>query len=320
MKPIKIYKDELVGPSYFVVDWMLHDRCTYDCSYCPPGNKSGSDSWLNLSTITEFCEKLEQHANRVSPGNKIRCLFTGGEPTVWKDFSKLIDILSARGWLLSVNSNGSRSEKWWEENASKFCTITLSYHTESVKDDDFMRKVSICEKYAPTSVNIMLNPDEENFEKAIRFSQRLQIETKDVGIIHHQIQYNFGMQEIKVAAYNPKHLAQIPTLVNRGVANNIDLIHDNYLVKLSDGSVIRCNGNELINNNQANFWGWTCSVGLDSLFIDAAGNLSRGTCRVEGTFGNILRPTDICWPSSPVKCPYTWCGCITDILNDKQAP
>jgi hypothetical protein len=70
-KPIKIYKDSKSGPSYFVVDWMLHDRCTYDCSYCPPHNKSGSDSWLNLSTITEFFKQLEGHVQRVNPAIRI---------------------------------------------------------------------------------------------------------------------------------------------------------------------------------------------------------------------------------------------------------
>lgn len=320
MKLIKIYKDETVGPSYFVVDWMLHDRCTYDCSYCPPMNKWGSDSWLNLSTITEFCENLEKHVQRVNPTSKIHCLFTGGEPTVWKDFSKLVDILSARGWLLSVNSNGSRSARWWEENAKKFCGITLSYHTEGVEDDDFMAKVKICEQYTKTSINIMLNPNGVWFQKAIRFSKRLHDETNLAGIVHHQIQYNFGQQEINVIAYDDIQLAKIPTLVNRSPAAKMDIVHDNYVAKFDDNTVKRCNGIEIINNKQANFWGWRCNVGLDSVFIDAAGNLSRGTCRVNGTFGNILKPDDIHWPVTSAKCPYTWCGCITDILNEKTAP
>jgi len=320
MKPIKIYKDESIGPSYFVVDWMLHDRCTYDCSYCPPANKSGSDSWLNLSTITEFCKKLEEHVQRVNSKSKIHCLFTGGEPTVWKDFSKLVDILSARGWLLSVNSNGSRSARWWEENARKFSGITLSYHTEGVDDDDFMDKVKICEKYTKTSVNVMLNPNSVWFQKAIRFSKRLSEETKESGIVHHQIQYNFGLQEIKVPQYDTQMLSVIPTLVNRNPAVEKDLVHDNYVVKLDNNKIVRCNGIEIINNKHANFWGWKCNVGLDSVFIDSAGNLARGTCRVNGNFGNILKPDDIQWPDTAVKCPYTWCGCITDILNEKEAP
>jgi MoaA/NifB/PqqE/SkfB family radical SAM enzyme len=319
MKPIKIYKDLKIGPSYFVVDWMLHDRCTYDCSYCPPANKSGSDSWLNLSTITEFCEKLEGHVQRVNPASKIHCWFTGGEPTVWKDFSKLVDILLARGWHLSVNSNGSRSTRWWEENARKFSRITLSYHTEGVTDDEFIEKVKICERHTRTSVNVMLNPNDVWFRKALRFSQRLKEETINADIVHHQIQYNFGLQEIKVAPYTDEHLSIIPTLKDRWLKGK-DTVDDNYVLQLADGTVKRCNGIELINNKQANFWGWKCSVGLDSVFIDARGDISRGTCRVNGSFGNILHPNNIQWPANPVKCPYQWCGCIADILSEKTAP
>lgn len=321
MKPIKIYKDESLGPSYFVVDWMLHNRCTYDCSYCPPGNKRGTDNWLKLDVVTEFCEQLEKHVAQVAPNSKIHCWFTGGEPTVWKDFSKLVDILSARGWYLSVNSNGSRSVRWWEENASKFNTITLSYHTEGVEDDDaFLEKVLVCERHTKTGVNVMLNPNAVWFNKAIRFGERLEKEATDAGVVYRKIQYNFGLQEIKVPEYDQTQLEKIPTLINRSPTNKHHRTHDNWAVKFDDGSAKRCNGEDLTRNNQANFWGWRCNIGLDSVFVDAQGDLSRGTCRVNGKFGNILKPEEIQWPVGSVKCPYTWCGCITDILNEKEAP
>lgn len=321
MKPIKIYKDELLGPSYFIVDWMLHNKCTYDCSYCPPGNKRGEDNWLSLDFVTKFCEQLENHVAQVAPTSKIHCWFTGGEPTVWKDFSKLVDILSERGWYLSVNSNGSRSIRWWEENAKKFNTITLSYHTEGVEDDDeFLEKVVICESYTKTGVNVMLNPNEVWFRKAVRFGERLEKEVPNAGIVYRMIQHNFGLQEIKVPQYIPSQLEKAATLTNRSPSNRHGKTHDNWVVRFDDGTVKRCNGEDLTRNNQANFLGWHCNIGLDSVFVDSAGNLSRGTCRVNGTFGSILKPEEINWPTKSVKCPYTWCGCITDILNTKNAP
>ena len=321
MKPIKIYKDESLGPSYFVVDWMLHNRCTYDCSYCPPGNKSGTDSWLKLDVVTEFCEQLEKHVAQVAPTSKIHCWFTGGEPTVWKDFSKLVDILSARGWYLSVNSNGSRSARWWEEHASKFNTITLSYHTEGVEDDDeFLEKVAICEQHTKVGVNVMLNPNLVWFRKAVNFGERLEQAVPNAGVVYRKIQHNFGLQEIKVSEYDQAQLEKMLTLTNRSPSNRHNKTHDNWVVKFNDGRITRCNGENLTRDNLANFWGWKCNIGLDSVFVDARGDLSRGTCRVDGKFGNILKPEEIQWPVGSVKCPYTWCGCITDILNEKEAP
>lgn len=320
MKLKRIFKNEEQGPSYFVVDWMLHDRCTYDCSYCPPANKSGTDSWLKLDVVTQFCEELEKHVARVAPKSKIHCLFTGGEPTVWKDFTALIDVLSARGWYLSVNSNGSRTARWWEENAHKFSSITLSYHTESVDDEEFVQKVKICESKTKTSVNIMLHPNLIWFRKAVRMGERLKNETTDTGVNHFQIQHNFGLQVINISQYSPEQLSVIPTLENRSPIKSKDIIHDNYYIENTEGQSKKCNGLEIINAGLANFKGWNCHAGLDGVFIDAKGELLRGTCRVDGKFGNILDPKSIQWPSMPVTCPYKWCGCITDILNTKEAP
>lgn len=320
MKLKRIFRDEEQGPSYFVVDWMLHDRCTYDCSYCPPTNKSGTDSWLKLDVVAEFCEELEKHAATVSPNCKIHCLFTGGEPTVWKDFTKLIDILSNRGWYLSVNSNGSRTAQWWKENAKKFSSITLSYHTEAVNDDEFFEKVKICESYTKTTVNVMLHPNDIWFNKALRMGDRLHANTTDTGVHYFRIQHNFGLQQINISQYSDKQLSIIPTLVNRSPIKSKDIIHDNYAVENTEGQRKKCNGLEIINAGLANFQGWSCRVGLESVFIDAKGDLLRGTCRVNGKFGNILSPKEINWPSQHVTCPYNWCGCITDMLNTKEAP
>lgn len=315
----RIFKDESLGESHFVVDWMLHDRCTYDCSYCPPANKSGTDSWLNLETVTEFCEDLEKHVARVAPTSKIHCWFTGGEPTVWKDFAALIDILSARGWKLSVNSNGSRSARWWEENAHKFDSITLSYHTEGVDDDEFLEKIKICESKTTTSINIMLNPNLVWFRKAVRFGETLVSKSKNSRVHYFKIQHTFGLQRINVVQYNDEQLAIIPTLKKRIPKNLIEL-SDNYQVEHTDGTIEKCNGLDIINNGLANFEGWSCNAGLDGVFIDAKGDVVRATCRALGTFGNILDPKNIKWPDAPVTCPYKWCGCITDILNSKESP
>jgi len=316
---VKIYRDTK-EPSYFTVDWMLHDRCTYDCSYCPPANKSGSDSWLNLETLDVFCDSLEAHVRSIDPEFRIKVLFTGGEPTVWKDFGELVSRLSARGWYLQVNSNGSRSERWWEEYAGKFGQIILSYHTEGVDDDEFIRKLKICEAHSCTSVNLMLNPNPVYFEKALAASNRIKNETECVSVTHYKIQHTFGLQEINVPFYSTKQKEIIETLVDsypprRG---RYLLINDNYYTEWSDGSVEKLDAVGLLNTGRVNFKDWKCYAGTESVFIDAKGDILRGACRAGNKLGNISKPEEIQWTSEPVVCPYTWCGCITDIKNSKE--
>jgi MoaA/NifB/PqqE/SkfB family radical SAM enzyme len=316
---VKIYRD-VSKPSYFMVDWMLHDKCTYDCSYCPPANKSGTDSRLNLDTLDQFCNSLESHVQSIDPNFKIKVLFTGGEPTVWKDFGELVSRLAARNWVLMVNSNGSRTNRWWEEYADKFSSIILSYHTESVIDNEFIQKLQICEKTTRTSVNVMLNPNEEYFQKAIDITSRIKNETTSVSVTHYKIQHTFGLQEINVPQYSQEQLEIISNLKDYypELPSHYKTIYDNYLIKSTNGKVQQLDAVDLLNKGLVNFKDWKCSVGLESIFIDAEGNILRGACRVDKPLGNISYPNSIVWPTEPVVCPYSWCGCITDIKNSKE--
>jgi len=320
MKLQKIYRNENHNQSFFVVDWMLHDRCTYDCSYCPPGNKQGIDTWLNLSTLKDFCDELEKHAANVDPNTKILANFSGGEPTVWKHFPELLDALTQRGWLISISTNGSRSINWWKENAHKLTRINLSYHTESVVDDEFLEKVRVCEEYSQTSVNIMLNPDPKFFGKAVNFNKRVLAETAKAGVHNHQIQHNFGMQTIMVPYYTKVQKEIMATLPDRYPAVHPDQVHirHNYFHSTIYGVNKSTDGSTLIDKQLVNFENWICSAGIEGVFVDSAGRVSRGTCRMGGELGNIQEPNKINWPTTPVLCKKDWCGCITDILKSKH--
>ena len=73
-----------------------------------------------------------------------------------------------------------------------------------------------------------------------------------------------------------------------------------------------------INNGQTNFLGYECELGLRSLFISSQGEIKRGNCGVGGIIGNINQPDLIQWPSEPVICPYTVCGCTSDVNINKR--
>ena len=317
---IGIQKTVDKNPQYFIVDWMLHNRCTYNCSYCPPLNKNGIDSWLNLSTLDKFCDTLENYVLKLNPQYKIQVLFTGGEPTVWKDFGNLITTLSSRGWILSVNSNGSRSKDWWIRYADKFSQIILSYHSEFVNDEDFIDKLKICENSTWTSVNLMINSDLQYFQKTIDIANKIKKETKYVSMYYYKIQKNFGGQDIDVSDYTVEQLNIINNLQDYTAffPNNYKKILNKYNVLYENGKIEELDVLKLLNNGMVNFKDWECHVGLESIFIDAKGNLSRGTCRVGSSMGNIFKPDEILWPIEPIICPYTWCGCVTDIKNTKN--
>jgi len=325
MNIIKIFQDPN-ATNYFMIDWMLHDKCTYDCSYCPPANKSGTDSWLNLEKLNQFCDLLETHVYSINPNCKIQVLFTGGEPTVWRGFGELVNRVSERGWLITVNSNGSRSKAWWEEYAQKFDRIILSYHTESVDDDEFIEKLKICEQYAKTSVNLMLNTDPTYFYKVVEFSKRIKLETSKVSFTHYKIQHTFGLQKIDVPLYTSEqkeivkslkdHYPEINYLQRNG--RQYTQIEESLRMQYEDETVVDLDAIKLLNNGQVNFKDWKCYAGMEGIFIDAKGNILKATCRADGPIGNVMDPDNIKWPDQPVTCPHSWCGCVTDIKIGKQ--
>lgn len=316
-KIYRIFKQENTNvPPLFVVDWMLHDRCTYDCSYCPPSNKQGEDDWLDITKIDEFCDALQIYVDRVMPGAVIRVLFTGGEPTVWRNFGELTKKLHARNWNLFLNSNGSRSINWWKEHAHFFNTIALSYHSEFVRDEEFIEKVLICAEKSDTVINLMMNPRPEFFNKSLNFSKKIMTIPGSFGVWHQKIQHNFGLSNINVVQYSLDQLDILKNLKDRHyfAEHSVDNAYD---IEYDTGEIVKLNGSNLIKNGEANFFNYKCYAGLESIFIDAKGDIFRATCRVGNNLGNITDTKNISWPSDGVLCNLTWCGCITDILNAK---
>jgi organic radical activating enzyme len=329
MGPIKRIEPAPGHPNYFMVDWMLHDRCTYDCSYCPPANKAGSETQLELGRLEQFRESVTAHAHRHDPDVKMMAGFSGGEPTIWRGFEALVDSLNDHGWHLIVTSNGSRTDTWWDRMAPKFKWICLSYHTEHADPDKFINVVRAASRHTVVSVHIMLNPDPLYFEQALAFGQRLADSVTDCKIRYKPIQHYFGLQKINVAPYTPQQLAQIAGLKTRK-GRELASQHDDTRQLTSDReglfkylwplkhTVLDSTG--LINQGLNRFLNWECRAGLDGIFVDARGDVMKATCRVDGKIGTIQDPQHIQWPTHAVTCPLVTCNCATDVRLGKTSP
>lgn len=330
MGPIKRIEPVAGLPRYFMVDWMLHDRCTYDCSYCPPTNKAGSEDQLELGRLTEFRESVTNHARRQDPNTHMIAGFSGGEPTIWRGFEGLVDMLNDHGWHLLVTSNASRTPAWWARMAPKFAWICLSYHTEHADPDRFIDVVKATADHAPRSqinVSIMLNPDPKHFASALAFGQRLESAVPRCGIHYQPIQLDFGLQTINVADYTPEQRQKMQSLVPRYGPELDDWMHDaRQSVHVTQGwrrlfskeTRQILDASWLVAQGQNLFLGWECRAGLDGVFVDARGSVSLATCRVKGVIGTIQDPEHIQWPTEAVTCPYNSCNCATDVRLGKS--
>ena len=79
----------------------------------------------------------------------------------------------------------------------------------------------------------------------------------------------------------------------------------------------KSNASDYVNQGMTNFDGYTCEVGLKSLFVRPNGTIYLGNCLVNGKIGNITKPDKIMWPTETVKCNLDICSCSSDVNINK---
>lgn len=74
------------------------------------------------------------------------------------------------------------------------------------------------------------------------------------------------------------------------------------------------NVNDITVRQENSYKGWMCWAGVESLMIDAKGDVYIATCRAK-KLGNIY--TDFEMPTEPTVCSKTWCACAADLNTSK---
>lgn len=76
------------------VDWTVTKRCNYDCSYCPSSVHDNFSPYSSFLECKDFFESaLSKNNINITNYKFVRVTLTGGEPTMMKEFSLLIDWL-----------------------------------------------------------------------------------------------------------------------------------------------------------------------------------------------------------------------------------
>jgi len=313
MLPIAIKNSK--DNNYFQINWMLHDRCTYACSYCPPSNHRGSDAWLNLDKVIETCDSIK---SQIDSKREMQILFSGGEPTVWKNFAGLVRYLSEEKWSLNIVSNLTRSLEWWKNLGIQWDHVSASLHPEFADISDFIEKCNFIKTTANLLVvRVMLHPDRDLFTRAVEFGHQIKIHCPDVYVEWVPIIYEFGGAQIPLSPYSTDQLVLI-SILKPGMAI-LPKVAQRSLKEVvwENGVEGRLNAQHLVKDNKNRFKGWQCDAGLDGIFIDAKGNIFRGTCLQGDKIGNIQDDV-ISLPTNSIICDKRICECVTDVYYSKK--
>lgn len=310
--PIQIKRGHSTN-QFFQINWMLHNQCTYACSYCPPGCHNGDTNWLKIDKALEACTRMENLVRDIDPCLKMQVLFSGGEPTVWKDFSLLAESLYHKQWSMHMVTNLARSLSWWKSLKVRWNYLGASLHAEFANENEFIEKCQYLESHADIiSVRAMLHPNPNLFDKVLRIGERIIAECPSVKMQWIPVLYKFGGFSVSLTPYTEEQQIRIKQLV----ARPINILTDSpKIIVWNNGGEQGLNANLIINQGYS-FYNWKCNAGLDGVFIHHEGTIWRGTCLEGGPIGNIL-DGNFQLPTCSVTCKKHSCTCVTDMLYSK---
>ena len=295
-----------------VINWCLGNTCNFACSYCPEALHAGSVPWIDYDAAIDFSQRIITHYDQL--GQQIEFLFTGGEPTMYPRFLKLLYYLKEAGCRIGVISNGSRTMEWWQKAKDALDFAFLTYHIEYSNRDKFIAITELLGAQMPVHVNLTVIPARFDeclahaniiYETCTSLSLSLKPLLKNMG--DHLYDYTAEQQDILTRrGFKPKTLNRY---ASRGMMKVL-YDDDTAVEERPAGFILK----------DSNHWqGWYCNAGIELVYIDFNGDIYRGTCRQGGKLGNVLLQ-DVNFPSAPVLCSKKTCHCLSDIMLTKNKP
>ena len=182
-KITKFGQKTLLDTNLFTVSWILARFCNYNCSYCWPYARSSTPDHQSLEVYTRTIDNIKAQA-RTNGFTDFHFSFSGGEPTAYKYFGKVIDHYCSdttpEYQSIHMTTNLSPGSKWWNnwiETTSSLQrrSITASYHSEFANEQEFGDKcLQLMKAGVYVTINQVMVPEmfDELYERLQRFAAR----------------------------------------------------------------------------------------------------------------------------------------------------
>lgn len=305
--------------------WSLHNICNYRCSYCPPYNQNASQKWLEKDHVLKFVDAVYKYYIKQLRLKRIQISFSGGEPTLWPAFKDICRYIIDKGMTIGVTSNGSLTTDYWKDFAHLFDWICLSYHPEYADDQKFYGLVNYTHDrsdIAIPAIRLMMLSEKKYWDKCIAFADTIKSTMSNWAIEFVKIQNDFG-ESITPVYYNNDQINFLRSNGYEEQHNNPDLIRPtayswDISIIYNTGQKEKLRTNDILNRGLATFINWRCNIGLELLYVDYHGNITRSGCLQDSVIGKINQDVPFIFPSEPVICKRQWCNCGTGIMVTKS--
>jgi MoaA/NifB/PqqE/SkfB family radical SAM enzyme len=312
-----------IEPNVVMVNWNLGKRCNYDCSYCSPHVHDWVSPHHPINYISDFVTQVNHWS--LLQNKTFNMSMTGGEPFVHPDIIEILKIIRQASNFkdqLSVITNGSMPLKLYKESLNYITHLTISLHLEKTdrETQDTLEKVIALHQQYPDhwiTVQVMCAPGKLQFvettvmplleSNGVKFTLRRirpwlneaneewqttpkreilkRVYTLEQQTHHKKLEKNtLDSRLYEVYAdetfYTAEELTWLATHIPATAWQNI-------AVWTEDLNYFETNSDTMVSNNRNRFQGWTCFVGVDSLFIDFNGLVYRGPCQNGGSIGQL---------------------------------
>lgn len=298
----------------FYLTWVINNICTNHCDYCPSVLHTGKNHHYEWDKAKSFAERI------IKKYPRIKLCISGGEPTVSPFFPELVEMFYDAGHYVNVTSNGARSVEYWQRISSKLEGVSFSYHPSYAKPD-FLDKVLEASKNTVVTVRVMM--DSRYWDHAKKFYEDLQ-EHKSINVEAVRILPEMAFNTIG-SEYSDE---QNQWLESAGfIALTDPLFKKNPKFRLLENPIEMYyedkefdtwgDPNKLILSKKNIFTGWSCNIGLESLFIHYDGTVKKANCFQGGILFHINNHENYQLPNKAEICYQDVCFCPTDISISK---
>ena len=273
------------------IEWNLGKRCNYDCAYCPSSIHDNFSAHTDISILKSTVDKLSEISR------PIRLSLTGGEPCVHPRIEELLQYARSKVSFLSVTTNGTRKPLWYISQPVDQYVFSLHFEYDWLSVLETIKDVVQSDTNIHCIVHVMAHQDKMNDVKiAVGLLAQYGIE-----YVVRRVRWTEGDHDLfDDMKYDQTDLDWI--------LSKTSTVKPNVIID----DTLEYHANDVIKFHLNKYKGWTCNAGLESLMINWDGEVSRATCRVGGSLGNVYTGT-FAIPTEPVICTRNNCTCAADI-------
>lgn len=332
IKPIAIVNFN--HANYLYITYSVTSTCNYSCNYCWPAAHDGryrfpADLDLICSNLEYLISTYKDSFNKTN----VRLTINGGEPTLWPELGEFVKrIHESTGCRITLNTNGSRTIRWWKEYADYFDDIQVSVHREQVNVDHIKQLLDLIYLNTDTFCGAQVLMDPLAWDDSVSILNQL-VEHPTPWLVKTALITDPSSGAV-MPNYQTNHLDFMrDTVKKRPPEDYINSMKASGKIDETDkkeAKIVFSNGAEepyntfrLMENGWNKFYGWDCNVGIDRLGITYSGDI-EGNCG-EKVFNTVLNINDPEFVNkfksnmiTTIKCKKIYCDCTSDIRITKK--